>query len=96
MPFHQSERVARIESAASDLEDHFDVKWSEHGHEHYHQDIGEYWKPMNVRVEGDLTDQENLQILSDVMEAHNLEVHTKRNISFCDKSEDGWARLVIA
>lgn len=61
----------------------------------FHPEVGEYWKPENITVKGDMTDDENLQLVSDVCDKHGLEVHQKHGFNFSERSEDGWARLVV-
>lgn len=79
------------EFSGSDLE----VTVSKQGCEHFHPEVGEYWKPENITVKGDMTDDENLQLVSDVCDKHGLEVHQKHGFNFSERSEDGWARLVV-
>ena len=88
-------RVARIKSAVAEVRDapNLSVRvWCEYGEEHFHPDTGEYWKPENVTVEGDMNDMATLRVLSAIMENHGLKVHSPHGVSM---SGDDWARLVV-
>ena len=90
------DEIAILQNVKSDLVDHFEnLSFNKTGHEHFHPDIGEYWKPPNITVCGDMTDFENLKILSSVMDKHGVCVHQKYNVSFSEASEDGYARMVV-
>jgi len=86
---------ARLNSAVSDLKGCPIVEvvvWAEHGQEHYHPDVGEYWKPAHIVVSGDMNDMATLRVLNKVMDDHGLKVHTKNGVNF---SGDDYARLVL-
>lgn len=86
---------ARISNAASALNDCpiVDVAvWSEYGQEHYHPDVGEYWKPAHIKVKADMSDMTVLTVLSNVMDKYGLKVHVHHGIK---ESGDDWARLVV-
>lgn len=72
-----------------------DAYVAKHGHESYHKDIGEYWVPAHVRVKGDLTETENLAVISEACDRFDAKVHNRNEVGLFDKSEDGWARLVV-
>jgi hypothetical protein len=65
---------------------------NKHGCEHFHHEVGEYWKPANLVVEGDMNDLEVLKQLSEICDEHNLKVHTKHTVTF---SNENSARLVV-
>lgn len=86
----------RLDAAAGEFSgSELEVSVQRHGCEHYHPEVGEYWRPKNLTVKGDMTDQQELQLISDVCDRHGLRVHEKHGFKFSDKSEDGWARLVV-
>lgn len=70
-----------------------DVSWSEHGCEHFHSDVGEYWRPAHISVHADMTDMAVLHVLSNVMDGYGLEVHQHHGVT---ESNDEWARLVVS
>jgi len=88
------EKTKDLRSAYHELDREFDAIWNEHGREHFHPDVGEFWLPPHVRVSGDLEDTDNLALLSRVMDKYNLEVLEKHGVSFCERDEDGSAILV--
>lgn len=96
------ERSDMIESAAMDFHDAPGIEvdvWCSYGEEYPHPngiDKGMIWKPANVTVTGDFTDPATLQVLSSLMDKHNLKVHVARgDVPVCEKSRDGHARLVL-
>lgn len=94
MPIVDSSRMECVSDAAAVLRDCpiVDVrKWSDRGQEHYHSDVGEYWLPAHITVEGDMDDMAVLRVLSDVMDSHGLKVHVHHGVEECG---DDWARLV--
>lgn len=92
------ERKAAIEAAADDAKNAplIDLRvWCPFGEEHIHPEGFEIWKPACVVVEGDFTDRATLRVLNTLMEEHNLKVHRSHGHAFCEKSADGYARLVL-
>lgn len=86
---------ARIESAANDLNSCPIVEvavWCEYGQEHFHPDVGEYWKPAHVKVKGDMNDPAVLKVISKTLNDHGLKVHNHHGVQECG---DDWARLVV-
>lgn len=92
----RKERVSMLSKAKRKFKDQgFDVRISEYGQEHFHPDIGEYWLPEHLVVNGDLSDFQNLGIMSSIMDDENLKIHKRGKITFADKVEDGYARIVV-
>jgi hypothetical protein len=50
------------------------IKWSYHGQESFHPDVGEFWLPSHALVDGDWNEFEDLKALSDWMDEHDLKV----------------------
>jgi hypothetical protein len=55
-----SEELTRLREAG------LKVSYQEHGVEHFHPDVGEYWLPEHIDVVGDMDDMDNLRAISDV------------------------------
>lgn len=92
----REKRAARIRAAVEEIRDapNLDVeRWNyECGGEHFHPDVGEYWLPEFVSVEGNMNDMATLRVLSRIMVEHGLKVHVTGPVSH---SSDEHARLVL-
>lgn len=89
-----ADEKARIANAATNLNGCPIVEvavWTEYGGEHYHPDVGEYWRPAYIKVTGDMDDTAVLYVLSNVMDEYGLKVHRHHGVT---ESGDDWARLV--
>lgn len=68
-----------------------DASYHPHGEEHFHPDVGEYWKPPCVNVTGDMSDPAVVRVISKVCDDHALKVHVHHGV---EAHGDDWARLV--
>lgn len=66
-------------------------KWSKHGCEHFHRNVGEYWLPPSITVTGDMNDLDTLTVLSQILDDNDLEIHVHHGIQ---EHGEEWARLV--